>query len=295
MTTYPLETLDPAESVQVLPRHLAGPGTVDPRAVWGFPFAEGWPFAQTEEGAAVAFSPCLLLQTTYDPKAIGPSVGPRGAIKPSKGVWTVTARWRPFVPPTWKVAFDATTPAEAVHDFHRELLALYREHPNGTWLFQPRVADSQVYAPLLARGWHHAVQTDGIQIFRPPDGTGGLSHQYTGKHVSTAREPVTAWGPWGGFSDDQTAAWRAWGGIADDPEWRARFTVKTPARLVGAFTSSLASAEPLQRTVESLQRTVKSLPVQGRRSVRIVTPAGKQLSPGNQVAAPPARVSGRTR
>nr|WP_239109716.1 DUF317 domain-containing protein [Streptomyces coelicoflavus] len=113
--THPLENLDPAQSVQVLPRHLAGPGSVDPRTVWAFPFEEGWPFAQTEAGTAAAFSPCLRLQTTFDPQPD----------KAGRGTWTINAHWAPFTPPAWRITFDATTPAEILHDVHSELLDLY--------------------------------------------------------------------------------------------------------------------------------------------------------------------------
>lgn len=75
MTTHPFENLDPAQTVQVLPRHLAGPGEVDPRTAWGFPFDEGWLFAQTDVGTAAAFSPCLRLQATFDPQPDMPGKG----------------------------------------------------------------------------------------------------------------------------------------------------------------------------------------------------------------------------
>jgi hypothetical protein len=57
--THPFENLDPAQTVQVLLRHLAGPGTVDPRTAWAFSYDEGCPFAQTDYDTAAAFSPCL--------------------------------------------------------------------------------------------------------------------------------------------------------------------------------------------------------------------------------------------
>ena len=88
MLTHPLENLDPAQSVHGLPRHLAGPVAVDPRAVWAFPFEEGSPFAQTETGTAAVFSPCLSLQTTFDPQPD----------KPGKGAWTIKARRAPRSP-----------------------------------------------------------------------------------------------------------------------------------------------------------------------------------------------------
>ncbi|MER6271685.1 DUF317 domain-containing protein [Streptomyces sp900105755] len=86
--------------MQVLPRHLAGPGTVDPRTAWAFPYDEGWPFAQTDDGTDAAFSPCLRLQTTYDPQP-----DQRG-----QGTWTVSAHRAPFTPPAWRITFDAATP-----------------------------------------------------------------------------------------------------------------------------------------------------------------------------------------
>ncbi|WP_349636892.1 DUF317 domain-containing protein [Streptomyces mirabilis] len=169
MLTHPLENLDPAQSVQVLPRHLAGPGAVDPRVVWAFPFEEGWPFAQTDAGTAAAFSPCLRLQTTFDPQ---PG-------KPGRGTWTINAHKAPFTPPAWRVTFDATTPAEMLHDIHSELLDLYLEdrYSDQDRLFQDETAPYEAYALLLTRGWSHAVKTDGTQTFLTPEGLGGVRHR----------------------------------------------------------------------------------------------------------------------
>ncbi|MFJ6574018.1 DUF317 domain-containing protein [Streptomyces sp. NPDC091292] len=261
MLTHPLENLDPVQSVQVLPRHLAGPGAVDPRPVWDFPFEEGWSFAQTEAGTAAAFSPCLRLQTTFDPQPD----------KPCKGTWTINAHRAPFTPPAWWVTFDATTPAEILHDVHSELLDLYLEHRHSDrdWLFDKGTAEYQVYAPLLARGWRHEVKTDGAQTFFTPEGLGGLRHQYA--------------------TDTKGVAWRAWGGFPDEPHWTARFSVDTPTTLVAAFTASLISTEPLQRTVQDI-------PTQTRRALYVATPTGKQPNSNTPVAPPPpAPASGHTR
>lgn len=140
--SHPLENLDPTQSVWVLPRHLAGPGVIDPRTAWAFPFDEGWPFAQTDEGTAAAFSPCLRLQTTYDPQPD----------EPGKGTWTISAHQAPFTPPAWRITFDATTPVELLHDVHTELLDLYLEDRDSDQdrLFQDEAAPHEEYAALLA-------------------------------------------------------------------------------------------------------------------------------------------------
>ena len=184
MMTHPFEDLDAAQTVQVLPRHLAGPGTVDPRTAWAFPYDEGWPFARTDEGTAAAFSPCLRLQTTYDPQPD----------KPGKGTWTVSAHRAPFTPPAWRITFDATTPVELLHDVHIELLDLYLEdrHSDHDRLFQDETAPHEAYVPLLTRGWSHDVKTDGTQTFLTPEGLGGLRHRYA-------------------ISGSSGPAWRAWG------------------------------------------------------------------------------------
>ncbi|MFC8708905.1 MULTISPECIES: DUF317 domain-containing protein [unclassified Streptomyces] len=262
MLTHSFENLDPAQSVQVLPRHLAGPGAVDPRTVWAFPFEEGWPFTQTEAGTAAAFSPCLRLQTTFDPQPDAPG----------KGTWTINAHRAPFGSPDWRITFHATTPAEVVHDVHRDLLDLYFEdlHSDRDRLFENGMAEHQVYAPLLARGWRHDVKTDGSQSFLTPEGLGGLRHQY----ANSARTGVT---------------WRAWGGFIDEPLWTARFSSGTPATLVGAFAASLISTEPLRRTVQDV-------PVRTRCGLYLATPTDKQPNGTTPVAPPPpAPGSGRTR
>ncbi|PNG22143.1 DUF317 domain-containing protein [Streptomyces cahuitamycinicus] len=261
MLTHPLENLDPAQSVQVLPRHLAGPGAVDPRAAWAFPFEGGWPFAQTEAGTAAAFSPCLRLQTTFDPQPD----------KPGKGTWTINAHRAPFTSPAWRITFDATTPAEMLHDVHSELLDLYLEdrYSDQDRLFQDETAPYEAYAPLLTRGWSHAVKTDGTQTFLTPEGLGGVRHRYA----------------IGGSSE---LAWRAWGGYPSEPHWTARFSFGTPTTLVAAFTASLISTEPLQRTVQDV-------PAQTRRALYVATPTCKQQHGSTPVPpTPPVPVSGRS-
>ncbi|MFD6597653.1 DUF317 domain-containing protein [Streptomyces coelicoflavus] len=262
MLTHPLDNLDPAQSVKVLPRHLAGPGTVDPRAVWAFPYEEGWPFAQTEEGTAAAFSPCLRLQTTFDPQPD----------KPGRGTWTINAHRAPFIPPAWRITFTATTPAEILHDVHSELLDLYLGDSSSDQenLFQDVTPPYEVYTPLLTHGWSHQVRTDGIQTFLASEGLGGVRHCYA---MPSSSEP----------------AWRAWGGYPSEPHWSARFSSGTPTTLVAAFTASLISTEPLQRTVQDV-------PTQTRRALYIATPTGNQPH-GTTPAAlpPPAPASGPTR
>lgn len=59
--------------------------------------------------------------------------------------------------------------------------------------------------------------------------------------------------------------------------------------LVAAFTASLISTEPLQRTVQDV-------PTQTRRALYVATPTDKQPNGNTPVAPPPpAPVSGRTR
>ncbi|MEV7394482.1 DUF317 domain-containing protein [Streptomyces sp. NPDC091215] len=262
MLTHPFENLDPAQPVQVLPRHLAGSGAVDPRTTWAFPCDEGWPFAQTEFGAAAAFSPCLRLQITYDPKPD----------ETGKGTWTISAHRAPFTAPAWRIAFDAATPVELVHDVHTEMLDLYLEdrHSDQDRLFQDATAPHEAYVPLLTRGWSHDVKTDGTQTFLTPEGLGGVRHRYD-------------------ISGSSGPAWRAWGGYPSFPHWKADFSFGTPTTLVAAFTASLISTEPLHRTVQDV-------PVQTRRALYVATPTGKQRNGTTPVAPPPpAPVSSHTR
>ncbi|WP_026178834.1 DUF317 domain-containing protein [Streptomyces hokutonensis] len=258
MTNHPFENLDPTQTVQVLPRHLAGPGTIDPRTAWAFPYDEGWQFAQTDDGTAAAFSPCLRLQTTYEPK-------------PGKGAWTISAHRAPFTAPTWRITFDATTPVELLHDVHAELLDLYLEdrHSDQDRLLQDETAPHEAYAPLLTRGWSHEVKTDGTQTFLTPEGLGGVRHRYD-------------------FSGSSGPAWRSWGGLPNEPHWRADFSFGTPTTLAAAFTASLISTEPLHRTVQDV-------PIRTRRALYIATTTAKPPHGNPPVAPPPAPVSGRTR
>ncbi|MDX2657044.1 DUF317 domain-containing protein [Streptomyces scabiei] len=230
--------------------------------MWAFPFDEGWPFAQTDTGTAAAFSPCLRLQTTYDPQ---PDMA-------GKGTWTINAHRAPFSTLAWQITFDATTPVELLHDVHAELLDLYLEdrYSDQDRLFEDETAPHGAYAPLLARGWSHEVKTDGTQTFLTPEELGGVRHRYA-------------------ISGSSGPAWRSWGGYPSEPHWTARFSVGTPTTLVAAFTASLISTEPLHRTVQDV-------PVATRRALYVATTTVKQLHGNTHVAPPPpALVSGRTR
>ncbi|MCC3775869.1 DUF317 domain-containing protein [Streptomyces sp. UNOB3_S3] len=253
MPTDPFTNLAPDQQVKVLPRHLAGPGTVDLRTVW--PFPEDWSLHQTDAGAALATSPCLRLFTGLVPDPDSPR----------KGKWTVTANRAPFGPAAWQITFDATTPVELLHDFHAELLDLYLEgrHSDTDWLLDDDTPAQEAYALLLARSWNHQVKTDGTQFFRDPDALGVVQHRYA---ITSTDSPT----------------WSAWGGYPSEPHWRARFSHGTPTTLVAAFTASLASTEPVSRTV-------KDLPLHTRHHVYIAatTPA-KQMPAASPIASPPA-------
>ncbi|MFJ2841624.1 DUF317 domain-containing protein [Streptomyces griseofuscus] len=152
-----------------------------------------------------------------------------------------------------------------------ELLDLYLDdrYSDQDRLFQDETAPYEAYAPLLTRGWSHAVKTDGTQTFLTLEGLGGVRHRYA---TSGSSEP----------------AWRAWGGYSSEPHWTARFSFGTPTTLVAAFTASLISTEPLPRTVQDV-------PTQTRRALYLATPTGKQQHGNPPVAPPPAPASGRTR
>jgi hypothetical protein len=169
----PFKDFDPAQTVQVLPRYLAGPGPVELHTIWPFPFDEGWHLhPSADEGMVFAISPCARLWTRFAPDLE----------KPGKGTGIIAANRIPFGPRAWGITFDATTPAELLHDVHAELLDLYLEsrHSDKDYLFGDDVmAPHEVYTPLLARGWSHSVKTDGTQTFRSPDGLSSVRHRYT--------------------------------------------------------------------------------------------------------------------
>lgn len=179
MLTHPLENLDPAQSVQVLPRHLAGPGSVDPRTVWAFPFEEGWPFAQTEAGTATAFSPCLRLQTTFDPQPD----------KPGKGTWTINAHRAPFTPPAWRITFDATTPAEILHDVHSELLDLYLQDGDSAQHRASRPTAPRPSSPRRDSAVYATAMPPALPANRPGGRGAGTPVSRTGRRASRSARP----------------------------------------------------------------------------------------------------------
>ncbi|WP_086832250.1 DUF317 domain-containing protein [Streptomyces sp. NRRL B-24572] len=255
MSFDPFQNLDPAQSVKVLPRHLAGPGPASPRTAWPFPFDKDWSLHQPEEGTAFATRPCLRLWTRL---ALEPD-------KPCKGTWTIAANRVPFGPVAWQITLDATTPVELLHDLHTELLDLYLEdrHSDRDWLYEDETAPYEAYAPLFARGWSHSVKTDGTQTFLAPDGLGGVLHRY----ATTGSDGPT---------------WRAWGGYPSEPHWQARFSFGTPTTLVAAFTASLISTEPVHRTAQDV-------PFHTRRHLYVAAPAPAKQTTGPLPVAPPPK------
>ncbi|MGW4289634.1 DUF317 domain-containing protein [Streptomyces sp. NPDC004673] len=224
--------LDPAQTVRVLPRHLAGPGHVDLPTVWPFPFDQDWSLHRPGEGEEAAYyanSPCLRVWTSFLPEPD----------KPRKGTWTIDANRTPFGQRAWRITLDAATPAELLRDVHSELLDLYLEdrHSGQEYLFEDRTTPQEAYTPLLVSGWEHNIKKDGTQTFLAPEGLGGVRHRYATR-------------------GDDGPIWRIWGGPPSEPHWQASFSFGTPTALAAAFTASLVSAEPLHRALQNIpQRT----------------------------------------
>jgi hypothetical protein len=166
----------------------------------------------------------------------------------------------PFTASSWQVTCDATTPVVLLRDLHAELLDLYLEdrHSDRNYLFRLGGAPHEAYAPMLTCGWSHDVKTDGTQVFLAPKGLGGVRRRYNASNSS---------GP----------LWRYWGGHPNEPLWQACFSSNTPTALVAAFTASLISTEPLERTV-------RNVPTSTRRALYVASPAGKQSLVGKPVA-----------
>ncbi|MFE7234817.1 DUF317 domain-containing protein [Streptomyces sp. NPDC057596] len=114
------------------------------------PFDRNWTLHQPGEGAAYATSPCLRLWTRFLPEP-----GTRG-----KGARTVGANRAPFGRTAWQITFDATTPAELLHDVHTELLDRHLEdrYSDQGHLFEEATASPEARTPLLARSWSHSIK-----------------------------------------------------------------------------------------------------------------------------------------
>ncbi|MFI1111965.1 DUF317 domain-containing protein [Streptomyces physcomitrii] len=207
-----------------------------------------------------AISPCARLWTRFSPGSEG-----RG-----QGTWTIGANRVPFGSQAWEIVFDATTPAELLHDVHTELLDLYLQDRSSDHnpLFEDSTAAHEVYTPLLTRGWSHHIKTNGIQIFLPPEGLGSVHHRY----ATTGSDGPT---------------WRACGGHQNDPHWRTRFSFAAPTTLVAAFTASLVSTEPVHRTA-------KDIPLRTRRHLYTALAVAKQ-PPRYPTPAPPPTTPGDSR
>ena len=225
MPLSPLDDLDDHDVVEVLPRHLAGPGVHDLADVWPVPFGQDWTLTHSADGPAIAVSPGMRLLAGHMPS----ESHVRG------GEWLVAAHKDPFRPASWTATLDLSTPVELVRDLYTAVIALCEADRRGERdLLRPDdVRPQDVYLPLLTAGWHHTVKTDGVQYFGSPDGYGVLQHAYVQKNVAAPR-------------------WSAWGGPPDHPLWKATFSPAAPASLVAAFTSSLASPVPLARAVSNI-------------------------------------------
>ncbi|WP_044378690.1 DUF317 domain-containing protein [Streptomyces noursei] len=266
MSIDPFTHLAPDQKVRVLPRHLAGPGPLDLRTVWPFPFDKDWSLHQSPEGAASATSPCLRLWTSFVPEPDSPH----------QGKWTIAANSVPFGRQAWRITADASTPAELLHDLHTELLDLYREdhHSDRDRLFaldQDHTAPQEVYTPLLVKGWGHTAKTDGTQIFRSPDALGCVRHRYA--------------------AIDDRATWAAYDGTPSEPSWRATFSHSAPTTLAAALTASLVSTEPVHRTVQDVPSHFRD-----HLGVVSTTHTARRTTHSTPVALPPTSPSpGRTR
>ncbi|MEU6148026.1 DUF317 domain-containing protein [Streptomyces sp. NPDC047081] len=222
MPLSPLDDLDDHDVVEILPRHLAGPGIHELVDVWPFPFDQGWTLHQPEHGRAIAISPGMRVLA-----------GHLTSEEPGRGgEWLVAAHKDPFRPATWTATLDASTPVELVGDLYSEVLRLCEADARGEGdlMRSDDVLPQDVYLPLLTAGWRHMIKTDGTQHFRSLDGYGVLEHVYAPRQGAAS-------------------VWAAWGGTPDHPLWKARFSSAAPASLVAAFASSLASRVPLARAV----------------------------------------------
>ncbi|MFF7199436.1 DUF317 domain-containing protein [Streptomyces sp. NPDC008141] len=102
-----------------------------------------------------------------------------------------------------------------------------------------------------------------MQTFLTPEGLGGVRHRYA-------------------TSGSGGLAWRAWGGYPSEPHWTSRFSFGTPITLVAAFTASLISTEPLQRTVQDVPAPTPPRPLRrhpDRQATTCAAPDTRRVSP----------------
>ncbi|MEV4449494.1 DUF317 domain-containing protein [Streptomyces mirabilis] len=222
--------------------------------IWPFPFDQEWTLHQPGEGAAYATSSCLRLWTRFlpDPDTRG------------TGTWTISANRASFDQTAWQITFDATTPAELLHDVHAVLLDLYLEdrYSGQDHLFEDVIAPHEVCTPLLARGWSHIIKTDGTQTFLEPQSLGSVRHRYA---TTGSDGPI----------------WRAWDEYPSEPHWQARFSAGAPTTLAAVFTASLISTEPLHRAVQDV-------PLHTCRHLDVAPAAAKQPPSYPTPVLPPA-------
>ncbi|QPP05159.1 DUF317 domain-containing protein [Streptomyces bathyalis] len=213
-------SLDPETVLQVLPRHLAGPGSDRLLDVWPFPFEQGWSLHRPEEGYQLAASPCQLVRAGFV------------AVPGSRygGTWTTAVHEDPLRPARWQAVFDASTPAEVQRAFYTELLSVYFEAPEGDRRRYTSAAEPhEVYPPLLNAGWRQKINRNGRQAIRSPDGLAYLHNWY-----------------------HSPPEWTVCAGHPNRPLWTATFSAETPSRLVAAFNAALVDPDPLTRTVRQL-------------------------------------------
>ncbi|MGA5704499.1 DUF317 domain-containing protein [Peterkaempfera bronchialis] len=273
---------DADHMVNVTPRHLAGAEHGIDTVLQAIPKTYGWythPRLSRGECFTPFVSPCERIRVGFRNDYDDP--------------WQIVARSDPYSGglADWQIAFGWQTPPELVAAALDEVAAALAEDDERA--FTRSGSGLRALFPFAQQDWSETV-TAALYTFTSPDG------------LATARlrltdPPMHQDGPWHNPYLTVSCTTGEW-----ETSWSARFTANTPLRILMAFTTAVASPEPLLRNSTFLGEEMKArltvTPLAPAPALRAAAaagaspaltaagPAAKAVASGPRRAPPPPRI-----
>ncbi|GAA2092174.1 hypothetical protein GCM10009759_17620 [Kitasatospora saccharophila] len=227
--------------LHVTPRYLAGAENGEIDTVLGaIPEAYGWHTRPAVNGPAEYFtpfaSPCervrMGFRNDYDDVP-----------------WQIVARSDPYSGglADWQMTFGWHTPPEIVAAALDEVAAAVEESrgSNEKHAFVRGGSGLGALYPFALRGWSETITARACTLTSPD--------RLVTARLSLAEPPLHKDGPW---RDPFLKVACATG--EQSTSWSARFTANVPQRVLNAFTTAVASPEPLLRNADGLTEGMKA-------------------------------------